>query len=43
MHLDDISLTQLKNLRALRLEGNLLQRVPTKALSGLPLLEVLYV
>lgn len=41
MHLDDISLAQLKNLRVLRLEGNMLQRVPTQLLTGLPSLEVL--
>lgn len=41
MHLDDISLAQLKSLRALRLEGNMLQRVPTEALTGLPTLEIL--
>lgn len=43
MHLDDISLAQLKSLRALRLEGNMLQRVPTEALTGLPTLEILWV
>lgn len=41
MHLDDVSLAPLKNLRALRLEGNMLQRVPTEALTGLPTLEIL--
>lgn len=41
MHLDDVSFAQLKNLRALRLEGNMLQRVPTEALTGLPTLEIL--
>lgn len=43
MHLDDIFLAQLKNLRALRLEGNMLQRVPTETLTGLPTLEILWV
>lgn len=43
MHLDDISLAKLKCLRALRLEGNMLQRVPTEALTGLPTLEILWV
>ena len=41
MHFDDVSLAQLKNLRALRLEGNMLQRVPTETLTGLPTLEIL--
>lgn len=41
MHLDDISLAQLKSLRALRLVGNMMERVPTKALTGLPTLEIL--
>lgn len=41
MHFDDVSLAQLKNLRALRLEGNMLQRVPTETLAGLPTLEIL--
>lgn len=43
MHLDDVSFRQLKNLRALRLEGNMLQHVPTEALTGLPTLEILWV
>lgn len=41
MHLDDISLAHFKNLRVLRLEGNILHRVPTEALTGLPTLEIL--
>lgn len=41
MHLDDVSFVQLKHLRALRLEGNMLQHVPTEALTGLPTLEIL--
>lgn len=43
MHLDDVSFVQLKHLRALRLEGNMLQHVPTEALTGLPTLEILWV
>lgn len=43
-HLDDISLAQIgKSLRALQIEGNMLQRVPTEALTGLPTLEILWV
>lgn len=41
MHLDDISFAQFKRLRALRLDGNMLQRVPIEALIGLSTLDVL--
>lgn len=41
MHLDGISFVHLKNLRTLRIDGNMLQRVPTEALTVLPALEVL--
>lgn len=41
MHLDDISLAHFQKLRVLRLEGNILHRVPTEALTGLPTLEIL--
>lgn len=41
MNLDDINLAVLPHLRTLRLEGNLLQRVPTEALTGLHSLEAL--
>lgn len=43
MHLDGISFVHLKNLRTLRIDGNMLQRVPTEALTVLPALEVLWV
>lgn len=41
MHLDGVSFVHLKNLRTLRIDGNMLQRVPTDALTVLPALEVL--
>lgn len=41
MHLDGVSFVHLKNLRTLRIDGNMLQRVPTEALTVLPALEVL--
>lgn len=41
MSLDGVSLDYLRSLRTLRLEGNMLQRVPTEALVGLHSLEAL--
>lgn len=35
MELDGIALDQLKNLRSLRLEGNMLTEIPTETLIGL--------
>lgn len=35
MELDGIALEHLKNLRTLRLEGNMLQKIPTDTLIGL--------
>lgn len=41
MHLDGNSFEHMKNIRTLRLDGNMLQNVPTDALKRIPTLEVL--
>lgn len=40
-HIDELSLKTLNNLKNLRLEGNLLEKIPTEALMGLSSLEAL--
>lgn len=41
-HIDALSLNTLQNLKNLRLEGNLLEKIPTEALMGLSSLEALW-
>lgn len=41
MHLDGKSFSMLPNLRTLRLDGNMLQTIPTEALKKLHNLDVL--
>lgn len=43
MELDGVVLKSLKSLRTLRLEGNMLETVPTEALLSIPSLEALWV